>query len=421
MSSTPITVLHLADLHFGVDNYGYTNPVTGMNTRLEDFSKSLGKAVEYAKEESVDLVVFSGDAYKRNQPSPTEQRELVKHFLDLADAGIPVVMISGNHDIPVMAGRASSIDIFRRLRPGQFHVFVNQPTLGGSYPEPPVIETKNGPVAVCCLPYISPSFLRSNPQYQKMQGDEFKVEFENFMNHIVEVMAKNIPEEIPRILSAHFTVHGCVLGGYRGLSLYTDEIQVLPSTLANSGYDYVALGHIHRHQNLSPRREIPVVYPGSIDRVDFGEAEEEKGFVVAKVSRGYAEFEYVPIKVRRFVDIRVEDEDPEVELTERILNAIARESIGGSVVRVSYAAKDEEMPSLDLRKVHEALKTAHYKVGLIRIPKEREARRRATTLSSDILLTDALTAYIQENEDLKPDTPVILEKAKEIDQAVRGG
>ncbi|MGC9327577.1 MAG: metallophosphoesterase family protein, partial [Candidatus Hinthialibacter sp.] len=154
-----IKCLHLADLHFGVETYGTTNPQTGLNTRLEDFSRSLEQVIDHALEEEIDLCVFAGDAYKRHTPSPTQQRELVKHFCRLADEGVPTVMISGNHDIPVMHGKASSIDIFRSLRPGRFYVYVNQPTCGEM--KPPIIETKHGPIAVCCLPYISPSFLRS--------------------------------------------------------------------------------------------------------------------------------------------------------------------------------------------------------------------------------------------------------------------
>ncbi len=409
-----ICCLHLADLHFGVETYGYTNNSTGLNTRLEDFSQSLQQAVDYAIDLPVDLALFAGDAYKRNSPSPTEQRELVKHFCRIADAGIPIVMISGNHDIPVMTGKAASIDIFRTLRPEMFYVFTNRPAL-----QPPIIETRNGPIAVCCLPYISPSHLRNIPAYRDMKGEELLDAYEEFYNSVMTSMSEQVPEDVPRILLSHLTVHGAMFGGYRGSVIMTDEIQILPSTLASAGYDYVALGHIHRHQNLSTRQEIPVVYPGSIDRVDFGEADEEKGFVIARIQRGYSECEFIPVQVREFISIHVDTEKND-DITQRILDSIKMESdrIQDSVVRISYMADDEEVHTIDMKQIHEALLPAHYKAGFIRVPREKSAKRRSTSLSTETALVDALSAYIREHEELKEHGEALIKKTKEIDQSL---
>ncbi|MDP8245969.1 MAG: exonuclease SbcCD subunit D [Candidatus Hinthialibacter antarcticus] len=411
-----ISILHIADLHFGMENYGHTNPSTGLHTRLEDFSNSLKQAIDYAVDLPVDLAVFAGDAYKRNSPSPTEQRELVKHFQRLADAGIPVVMISGNHDIPVMHGKASSIDIFRSLRPDMIHVFVNRPTLGDA--PPPIIETKNGPIAVCCLPYISPSFLLNIPQYQDLKGDDLTHAFEEFYASVIRDMQEGLPDDMPRILVSHLTVHGAQLGGYHGAPLLSDDIQIMPSNLAYSGYDYVALGHIHLHQNLSPREEVPVVYCGSIDRVDFGEAEEAKGFVVAHVRRGRSEFEYIPVNVREFVDIRIKHQEGS-DITQRILEEINLEPIEGAVVRIRYEASEEEVQQMDMKAIHEALRPAHHKAGMIRIPLEKSSDRRGSQLSEDAALADALAAYLNEHEEFKPEAQALLEKAKDIEQSIK--
>ncbi len=410
----PITCLHLADLHFGVETYGITNSETGLNTRLEDFSQSLSQAIDYAIDLPVDLAVSAGDAYKRNSPSPTEQRELVKHFCRLADAGIPSVLVSGNHDIPVVAGKAASIDIFRTIRPGSFYVFTNRPTM-----EPPVIETKSGPIAVACLPYISPSHLRNIQDFRGMKGEDLRTVYEEFYESVLLSMADRIPPDMPRLLLTHLTVHGAQYGGYRGSVLMTDDIQVLPSMLASAGYDYVALGHIHRHQNLSTREEVPVVYCGSIDRVDFGEAEEDKGFVIAKISRGRSEFEFRSISVRDFVLIQVETEGAD-DITERILQAIRAEKdrLQGSVVRVTYEAHDEEVHKIDMKRIHEALNPAHYKAGFIRIPRDSAKKRRSTTLSTNTALVDALSTYIREHEEIREYGDQLVQKAKEIERII---
>ncbi len=415
--SQAITCLHIADLHFGVELYGYTNTKTGMNSRLEDFSRSLEQAVDYALEHEVDLVLFAGDAYKRNSPSPTEQRELVRHFCRIADAGIPTVMISGNHDIPVMHGRAASIDIFRRLRPNQFYVCINHPTVGDF--SPPIIETKNGAIAVCCFPYISPSYLRNLPRFRDYKADDLPEAYYEFIDDVIHSMANQVPQGIPKVLLAHMTVHGAMFGGYRESAIMSDEVQILPIDLINAGYDYVALGHIHQYQNVSPKPEVPVVYCGSIDRVDFGEVDEEKGFVVAQVETGKTEHQLIPIHVRSFVDIHVDSERGE-DLTEKIVTAIKVRHIEGSVVRLSYVADDDEVQSLDMKRIHETLKPAHYKAGFFRVPRHSVSRRREVSISHEISLSDALNAYLSEHQEWKGYTSEVLKKAKEIARKVEG-
>ncbi|SVB35813.1 uncharacterized protein METZ01_LOCUS188667, partial [marine metagenome] len=107
-----LKVLHLADIHMGIENYGRLDPETGLHTRLQDFVGCLSFAVDTALEENVGLVLFSGDAYRTCDPNPTHQREFAAQFCRFSDEGIPVVMVVGNHDNPVSFGKASSIDIF---------------------------------------------------------------------------------------------------------------------------------------------------------------------------------------------------------------------------------------------------------------------------------------------------------------------
>jgi exonuclease SbcD len=110
-----IRLLHLADLHIGVENYGQIDPATGLNGRVMDFLRRLTEAVEFALNNEIDLVIFAGDAYKTREPNSTYRREFSRRIKRLADAGIPVVLLVGNHDLPSQERRASSIEIFRTL------------------------------------------------------------------------------------------------------------------------------------------------------------------------------------------------------------------------------------------------------------------------------------------------------------------
>ncbi len=109
-------ILHFSDLHIGVENYGRLDPNTGFSTRLNDFLFSLDQVVEWALTEDVDLVLLAGDAYKGRDPSQTHQREFATRLARLSNAGIPSMLLVGNHDLPSVVSRATAVEIFRTLQ-----------------------------------------------------------------------------------------------------------------------------------------------------------------------------------------------------------------------------------------------------------------------------------------------------------------
>jgi exonuclease SbcD len=106
------------------------------------------------------------------------------------------------------------------------------------------------------------------------------------------------------ILTAHASVEGAALGSERMVMLGADL--VLPASLVRDPrLDYVALGHIHKPQNLNEGRHPPVIYPGSIERVDFGEAADDRFFVIAEVARGETKVHWRKIEgARPFIERR---------------------------------------------------------------------------------------------------------------------
>src|SRR5260370_26782216 len=142
-------ILHLADLHLGTELYGHYDAATGSSTRLADFTHMLDIAVEHAISERVDLFLFAGDAYKTRDPSPTQQRELAKRLRRLLEAGIPVFLLTGNHDMPNAVARATSLDIFGALSPAGFTV--------ASRPGVHTIATRSGPLYLIAVPWLTRS------------------------------------------------------------------------------------------------------------------------------------------------------------------------------------------------------------------------------------------------------------------------
>src|SRR5438105_2059967 len=140
----PIRLLHFADLHVGMENYGKLDPQTGISSRIRDFLDRLDEIVDFALAHEADLVVFAGDAFKTRDPDPTQQREFARRIKKLADR-VPVFMLVGNHDIPGIAARATSIDIFRTLEVSNITVGRN---IGSQ-----VVQTRRGPVFLGWVPF----------------------------------------------------------------------------------------------------------------------------------------------------------------------------------------------------------------------------------------------------------------------------
>jgi exonuclease SbcD len=105
-----VTILHFADAHIDMANYGRHDAASGLPVRVLDFLKSLDTIVDTAIAEKVDLVLFAGDAYKDRNPAPTFQREWGQRVMRLSKAGIPTLLLVGNHDTSPALGRAHTLD-----------------------------------------------------------------------------------------------------------------------------------------------------------------------------------------------------------------------------------------------------------------------------------------------------------------------
>ena len=110
-------------------------------------------------------------------------------------------------------------------------------------------------------------------------------ELEARLTEVVSEWLEQVDPGLPIVLTAHASVQGAVYGGERSVMLGGDL--VLPGSLVKDPrLNYVALGHIHKPQDLNEGSHPPVIYPGSIERVDFGEVKDDRFFVIAHVERG---------------------------------------------------------------------------------------------------------------------------------------
>jgi len=381
-----VRLLHLADVHLGVETYGHFDPATGLNSRLLDFTARLDEAIDGAIAEDVDLVVFAGDAYKSRDPSPTQQREFARRVRRLSEANIPTFLLVGNHDLPNASGRANSLDIFDTLAVPNAHV--------GRSTRIHTVETKAGPVQIVALPWLRRSALLAHEEYRRLSADDARRALQEMGAQFVQTAAEQLDPNLPSILTAHLSVEGATYGSER--SVLVGEDIVLPrSSIALKQFDYVALGHIHKHQVLA--QEPPVVYPGSLERIDFGEENDPKGYILATIEKGKpTTFEFRPVAARPFVTIRVRPVG--VTPTQEIVDAVEKAKLDGAVVRLIVESTPEVDAFVDYAAVRRSLKDA-YAIAGIRRDVSRTDRRSAISQGVESLSpTEALARYLQARE-----------------------
>jgi exonuclease SbcD len=364
----PIRLVHFADLHVGMENYGRLDPATGTSSRTRDFLDRLDEVTDYALAHGADVAIFAGDAFKTRDPEPTQQREFARRIKKLADK-IPVLLLVGNHDLPGTASKATSLDIY--------HVLDIPNVIVGYKPDSQLVQTAHGPVYLAWMPYPSRNRLlldeenkgKSLPELEQILRDKVA-------QYIRELTERAAQQDAPRIFSGHFTVSGAAFGSERSVMLGSD-VAVMKSAVAEPVWDYVALGHIHKHQNLTAGEAglPPVVYAGSLERIDFGEENEPKGFCFAEISRGKTEWEFVPDHARPFHTIRV-DVKTEEQPTPAVLDAIAlrKEAIRDAVVRIVISMSADQSALLDERAVQTAAGSASHLDIQLDVSQEMRAR-----------------------------------------------
>ena len=290
-------ILHFADAHIDMANYGRHDPQTGLPLRVLDFLKSLDTIVDAAISEQVDMVIFAGDAYKDRAPAPTFQREWGKRIIRLSRAKIPTLLLVGNHDLSPAMGRAHAIQEFDTLQVPFVRVLQKPEFLTPN-------ELWDLPVQVIAMPWVSRSGLMASVDASAVDVRELFARIEDRISSLVEDWISEADPSLPLILTAHASVEGAMFGAERMVMLGSDL--VLPTSLVKDRrLDYVAMGHIHKPQDLNEGHHPPVIYPGSIERVDFGEAKDDKFFIVAEIARGATQVQWRKIEgTRPFIERR---------------------------------------------------------------------------------------------------------------------
>ncbi|WP_395649421.1 exonuclease subunit SbcD, partial [Planktothrix agardhii] len=381
-----------SDIHLGSGfSHGQINPETGLNTRLEDFTATLGRCIDRAIAEPVDLVLFGGDAFPDATPAPYVKQAFAAQFRRLVDAEIPTVLLVGNHDQHSQGQGGASLGIYRTLGVPGFVV--------GDSLATHTIQTHNGAIQIITLPWLTRSTLLTRPETEGLSLEAVNQLLIDRLTVVLEGEIRQLNPELPTILLGHLMADKANLGAERFLAV-GKGFNIPLSLLTRSCFEYVALGHVHKHQNLNRTNDPPVIYPGSIERVDFSEEKEDKGFILIEVEKGQVKWQFCPLTVRSFCTIKVDlskSDDP----LQTLIKVIEKNHIQDAVVRLIYQLRSDQLDLINNTELYQLLSAAHsYTIKPELVSQLARPRLPELDSGSSIDPMDALKTYLTSREDL---------------------
>jgi exonuclease SbcD len=239
--------------------------------RLPELEAVLENLGDFIERERVDLLLMSGDVFDSRGPSAAAERAVFRFFRRVGKSGTKTALIAGNHDDPLRLEAwgtlAEFVDVMIVARP--------RPADQGGVIE---FEARSGERAIiAAVPFAKTSDLVSATE---MSSDDTAAHqrYAEGMRRIIEVLTTRFRPDSINVLMAHTHLDGAVLAGSERQVHLGEEWAVTAQSLPSTAH-YVALGHIHRPQRIEAAPS-PTYYAGSPLQLDFGEAGEEKSFVV---------------------------------------------------------------------------------------------------------------------------------------------
>jgi len=387
-----------------------------LSTRLEDFLNALDQVVDYTLENRVDLVLFSGDAYKTREPSQTQQREFARRINRLSSNGIPIFLLTGNHDLPNAIGRATTIEIFDTLTIKNVYVS-NRPHIYQ-------IPTNSGIIQIATLPWLRRSALLSKEESKNLNFEQINQRLQQALTRKIGELTQQLDPGLPSILAAHVWVSSAQIGSERLMTIGQEPVLLL-SNVANPAFDYVALGHIHKQQVLSENP--PVVYSGSLERLDFSEEKDAKGFYVVNIqddketSKREVSFDFHPVIGRRFLTINTTIEPQDTNPTLTVLKTITEQEnkITDAVIRLQISLPAQLEGQLKDNEIRDALKEAHYFTIAKDIRRESRLRLGGELTAEEIAPIDALKKWLEVKKVSSERAKTLLEYGEKLIQGQR--
>ena len=375
---------HLADLHIG---FPLKNGENNFN-----FQNTLDFVIEKAKEYKVDLVVIAGDVFHKRDPEVRDEKLFARFVNALAESNIEILIVTGNHEGAPFRERSIHLDLYNELPLKFIHISKT----------PEVITIKG--VNFITLPYPFKTNILSKEEYRDKSEDEVLNILNRRLLSIVDELISEVNGE-KNILVAHMPVSEGVIGFEQYIN-FSKELPLSIEELDRSNIIYYALGHLHKNQILKSRKyEHTFAYPGSLDRLDFGEENDPKGFFFVEVEDSLKAIEFIENPfARKFYTIQIENDSS--------FDNINFEKIKDSIVRVVVKGNLEDEGKL--RTLIDKLKNSAY--VFTQVIDERDTGAVVLSSVSEVDPIKAIEEYLDKSKDarLKKLRERILEEARNI-------
>ncbi|NOZ56812.1 MAG: exonuclease SbcCD subunit D [Calditrichaeota bacterium] len=369
-------LVHFSDTHLGFFEYARIDPETGLNQREQDFYRAWWKVVDDILSDPPDLVIHAGDLFHTPRPTNRAIRVASEGLKQIGEAGIPVVLISGNHSTPRIRATGS---IFETLS-----LFPNvRAAFRGVYE-----RFRVGNVAVHCVPHCATE-------------EDMQAAFE-----AIELDAK---AEL-NILVTH--------GSWQGRTAYSMgefSEQRIPDVeaLLDVRFDYIALGHYHRRVDVSDHAS----YSGSTERTSLNQRDAETGYLRVEWKAGELRREFVPVPSRPVhrVELRPTPDAGPSEILAALEREAAQTPEGAIVDLALLDIRRETYLKLDLREVDRLFEKALIVERSVQLRNDDSEERTAGEIGS---LTEEFERFVVRRDMLPDDRQRLLKLGLEFLTAV---
>ncbi len=334
-----LRLIHASDFHLGVKRPGHLRA-----DRFSDFAENMHAIAREAIRRNVDLVIIAGDVFHSPRPSNKALYEFARFLNTLITKGIHVVVVRGNHDASTVITRRGVLDAFEEIastKTSSAKCFHYMPRIGSR-----IIYTNSGSrIRVVSLPYIKPV---------AKAGEDIVEAIEETKRQALEAVAREAEkggDEDFKILVAHVTLAGASLGSERIFASHMLEPRFELDELSKMGFDYIALGHVHKWQKWQLAGGIYACYSGSIERVDFSEADEEKGFIFIEGTEGGFKPRFLKLDVRPMVRKKMSLRDKGPLYVNSLLSSL--KGLTGALVKLIVEVDEESRTRFEASRVVE--------------------------------------------------------------------
>lgn len=315
---------HTGDGHIDSDSHGSINPKTGINKAWESHARVLRNAVKEALDRKVDFFLHAGDGFKTGRPSQEAVLLFADVFKPLVQAGIPLVLLGGNHEllqVPV-SQRTATETVGDLLKPlGEVHVVERDPQL---------IRLGSG-AQIAALPWLSKARILQRLGEEGLDPLEGDRKVAQFAMDTLERISDETDITAPYILASHVTVDDVRIdslaeGARRGSEVDLAQVFAEPvvprKVIEESPVSYGALSHIHARQRMGEK----CFYAGSPDRLTMTDADDPKSvnFVTLSDDNKLEKVEHFDTDARPMHSISLTDDDAEDRLEALAEGALVR-------------------------------------------------------------------------------------------------